>query len=194
MKKSPIFIALIGHRKPFKWKAKMEVIIMKKFISILTIMLFFMILPSSIVNAQELTNEQKMQYKNQIREKRQIIKNNTSENKKLELKIDDRSDELSKVIMTLFDRDLPPSDEKLSQIESKQEVILRNLEKIANIQRSIKRLRKEASININEENYKQAIENFDKVIVLQGKEKELLLAFDKNFQEFIEVIKSLQYK
>lgn len=194
MKKSPIFLAFIGHRKLFKWKANVEVIIMKKFISILTIMLFFTLLPTSLVNAQELTKEQKIQYKNQIKEKKQIIKNNAAENKKLELKIDDRSDELSKVIMMLFDRDLPPSDEKLSQIESKQEVILKNVEKIANIQRNIKRLRKEASINVNEENYKQAMENFDKVIVLQGKEKELLLVFDKNLQEFIEVIKSLQYK
>lgn len=167
---------------------------MKKIITILTVLFFFTLFPTNLVNAQEFTKEQKMQYKNQIREKKQIIKNNSAENKKLELKIDGRKDELSKVFMTLFNRNLPPSDEKLSQIESKQEVILKNVEKIANIQRSIKRLRKEASININEENYKQAIENFDKVIVLQGKEKELLLAFDKNFQEFIEVIKSLQYK
>lgn len=167
---------------------------MKKIITILTVLFFFTLFPTNLVNAQELTKEQKIEYKNQIREKKQIIKNNEAENKKLELKIDDRSDELSKVIMTLFDRDLPPSDEKLSQIESKQEVILKNVEKIANIQRSIKRLRKEASININEENYKQAIENFDKVIVLQGNEKELLLSFDKNLQEFIELIKSLQYK
>ena len=167
---------------------------MKKIITILTVLFFFTLFPTNLVNAQELTKEQKIEYKNQIKEKRQIIKNNAAENKKLELKIDDRSDELSKVIMMLFDRDLPPSDEKLSQIESKQEVILKNVEKIANIQRSIKRLRKEASININEENYKQAIENFDKVIVLQEKEKELLLSFDKNLQEFIELIKSLQYK
>ncbi|KOA18291.1 hypothetical protein CLHOM_31880 [Clostridium homopropionicum DSM 5847] len=167
---------------------------MKKFISILTIMFFFTLLPTSLVNAQELTKEQKIQYKNQIKEKRQIIKKNAAENKKLELKIDDRTEELGKVIMMLFDRELPPSEEKLSQIESKQEVMLKNLEQIANVQRSIKRLRKEASINVNEEKYQQAIENFNKVIVLQGKEKELLIAFDKNLQDFIELIKSLQYK
>ena len=167
---------------------------MKKFISILTIMFFFTLFPTSLVNAQELTKEQKIQYKNQIREKRQIIKKNTADNKKIELKIDDRSEELGKVIMMLFDRELPPSEEKLSQIESKQEAILKNVEQIANIQRSIKRLRKEASINVNEEKYQQAIENFNKVIVLQGKEKEFLIAFDKNLQEFIELIKSLQYK
>lgn len=167
---------------------------MKRFISILTIMLFFTLLPTSLANAQELTKEQKIQYKYQIREKRQVIKNNASENKKLELKIDERKEELSKVFMTLFEKNLPPSDEKLSQIESKQEVVLKNVEKIANIQRSIKKLRKEVSINVNEENYKQAIESFDKVILLQGKEKELLLLFDKDLQEFIELIKSLQYK
>jgi hypothetical protein len=167
---------------------------MKKFIAILTAVLFLTLFQIGVVNAEELTKEQNAQYKTQVNKKREIIKQNTSNNKKLEVKIDDKSEELGKVIMMLFDREIPPSEEKLSQIESKQEFIVKNAEQIAKTQRSIKRLKKQAGINVNEQNYQQALVNFNKIIELQQVEKELLKTFDKNLQDFIELIKSLQYK
>lgn len=194
MNRLPLILSFIEHRKLIKWNANIEVIKMKKFISILTVMLFLTLSPIGVVNAAEPAKEQKTQYITQIKEKRQIIKQNAAENKKIELKIDEKSEELGKVIMMLFDRELPPSEEKFSQIESQQEAMLKNAEHIAHAQRSIKKLKTEASINVNEENYQQALENFDKVIMMQGKEKEHLEAFYQDLQDLIELIKSLQYK
>ena len=167
---------------------------MKKILALISAVFFLTLIPMSVVNAAELPQEQKVQYRTQIKERREIIRQNTANNNRLELQIDDRSEELGKVIVKLFDREMPPSEDKLSQITNLQESVVKNAEQVAVTQRSIRRLKKEASINVNEQNYQQALQNFDKIIELQEKERELLLAFDKNIQGLIELINSLQYK
>ena len=167
---------------------------MKKILSILIAVFFFSILPMNVVKAEVLTEQQKADYTAQVKQKRQIIKQNSTEIKKLELKIDDSSEELGKVLMLLFDREMPPSDENLAKIEKKQEVMIDNIEKLVKTQHSIKRLKKEASIDVDEQNYHHALMKFEKVIQLQEIEAEILIEYEKNLLQFIDLLKSLQLK
>jgi hypothetical protein len=167
---------------------------MKKVLSMLIAVLFFTILPMNIAKAEALTKEQKAQYTAQVKEKKQIIKQKSTEIKKLELKIDDKGEELGKVLMLIFDREMPPSDENLAAIENKTEAIINNIEKLVKTKHSIKRLKKEASIDVAEENYQQALNKLEKVIVLQDTEEEILKAYDMDLLQFIDLLKSLQLK
>ena len=167
---------------------------MKKILTILVAVFFFSILPMNFVKAQVLTEQQKAEYTAQVKKKKQIIRQKSTEAKKLELKIDDKGEELGKVLMLLFDREMPPSDENLAKIQSKQEFMINGIEKLMKTQQSIKRLKKEASIDVDEQNYHHALMKLDKVIELQDTEAELLKEYDMNLGQFIELLKSLQLK
>jgi hypothetical protein len=167
---------------------------MKKVLTILMAVLFFSILPMNTAKAEVLTKEQKAQYTAQVKQKKQIIKQKSTVIKKLELKIDDKGEELGKVLMLLFDRELPPSDEILAKIQSKEEVMINSIEKLVKTQHSIKRLKKESSVDVDEQNYQQALNKLDKVIALQDTEVEILKEYDINLQQFIDLLKSLQLK
>jgi hypothetical protein len=167
---------------------------MKKVLTILIAVLFFSILPMNVAKAEVLTEKEKAQYTAQVKQKKQIIKQKSTAIKKLELKIDDKSEELGKVLMLIFDREMPPSDENLTAIQNNGEAMINNIEKLVKTQHSIKRLKKEASIDVAEENYQQALIKLEKVIVLQDTEEEILKAYDMDLQQFIDLIKSLQLK
>ncbi len=167
---------------------------MKKILSILIAVFFFSIIPMNVAKAEMLTEQQKADYTAQVKQKKQIIKQNSTEIKKLELKIDDSSEELGKVLMLLFDREMPPSDENLAKIEKKQEAMIDNIEKLVKTQHSIKRLKKEASIDVDEQHYHHALMKFEKVIQLQEIEAEILVEYEKNLLQFIDLLKSLQLK
>ena len=167
---------------------------MKKVLTVLMAVLFFSILPMNTAKAEVLTKEQKAQYTAQVKQKKEIIKQKSTVIKKLELKIDDKGEELGKVLMLLFDRELPPSDEILAKIQSKEEVMIKGIEQLVKTQHSIKRLKKESSVDVDEQNYQQALNKLDKVIALQDTEAEILKEYDMNLQQFIDLLKSLQLK
>lgn len=167
---------------------------MKKVLNIIIAILFFSILPMNVAKADVLTEKEKAQYTAQIKQKKQIIKQKSTAIKKLELKIDDKSEELGKALMLIFDREMPPSDENLTAIQNNSEAMINNIEKLVETQHSIKRLKKEASIDVSEKNYQQALNKLEKVIVLQDTEEELLKAYDIALQQFIGLLKSLQLK
>jgi hypothetical protein len=167
---------------------------MKKVLTILIAVLIFSILPMNVAKAEVLKEKEKAQFSAQVKQKKQIIKQKSTVIKKLELKIDDKGEELGKVLMLLFDREMPPSDENLTAIQNKQEAMINNIEQLVKTQHSIKRLKKEASIDVDEQNYQQALKKLDKVIVLQDTEEEILKAYDMNLQQFIDLLKSLQLK
>ena len=96
--------------------------------------------------------------------------------------------------MLLFNREMPPSDADLKKIQDKQEFMINNIEKLVKTQHSIKRLKKEASIDVDEQNYHHALMKLEKVTELQEIEAEILNEYEINLQEFIDLLKSLQLK
>ena len=167
---------------------------MKKILSILIAVFFFSIMPMNVAKAEVLTEQQKAEYTAQVKQKRQIIKQNSTEIKKLELKIDDKGEELGKALMLLFDREMPPSDENLAKIQDKQDFLINNIEKLLKTEHSIKRLKKEASIDVDEQHYHHALMKLEKVTQLQEIQAEILNEYDVNLQQFIDLLKSLQLK
>jgi hypothetical protein len=167
---------------------------MKKVLTALIVILFFSILPINVAKAQVPTQKEKAQYTSEIKQKKQIIKQKSIAIKKLKVKIDDKGEELGKVLMLIFDRELPPSGENLTAIEHQGEAIINNNKKLIKTQQSIKRLKKEANIDVTEKNYHQALNKFEKVIALQATEEEILKAYETDLQQFINLLKALQFK
>jgi hypothetical protein len=177
------------------WYAKCEVIIMKKNISIFTLALLLIVLPFVSVKAEEpLTQEQKKVFTAQIKQKKQIIRQKTLDIKKNETQFDSMTNDMIKVLEGLFSKETAPREDMVNKVQAKQEQIFNTLIEIGKIENSIKIQKLEAKVNTDKGNYSQALLDYDNVISLLDKEKELLNSYSTNMQEFIDLIKSLQYK
>jgi septal ring factor EnvC (AmiA/AmiB activator) len=177
------------------WHAKTEVVKLKKIISIFIFALFLFAIPFNAVKAEETANKNlKKQFAAQIKEKQKLIREKTLAVKKMETHLDSMTEEMGKAYENLFSREMPPSEDMISKIETKQNEILTSLLGIAKIDRAIKIEKLQAKVNIDKENYQQALLNYDNIMSLLEKEEVLLNAYSKSMHEFISLVKSLQYK
>jgi prefoldin subunit 5 len=168
---------------------------MKKFISIFTLALLLTALPFVSVKAEEpLSKEQKKAFTAQIQEKKKIIRLKTLDIQKMQSQFDDISDDMGKILESLFATDTVPNEAFVNKIQAKQEQIFNTLIEIGKIKNSIKVQKLEAKVNIDKGHYSHALLDYDKVISLLDKEKTLLKSYSETMQEFVELIKSLQYK
>jgi len=87
-----------------------------------------------------------------------------------------------------------PIPNDVSDLLVEGEVAIDNIEKLVKMERSIKRLKKEAGIDVDEQNYHHALMKFDKVIELQEKKEQILKEYEMNLLQFIDLLKSLQLK
>jgi hypothetical protein len=104
------------------------------------------------------------------------------------------ADEMVKALESLLTTETVPSEDFVAKMQAKQEQVLNSLVDIGKLENQIKIKKLEAKVNIDKENYSQALLDFDKVIALLDKEEELLKAYSANMKEYIEIMKSLQYK
>jgi septal ring factor EnvC (AmiA/AmiB activator) len=177
------------------WHAKTEVVKLKKIISIFIFALFLFAIPFNAVKAEETGNKNlKKQFAAQIKEKQKLIREKTLAVKKMETHLDSMTEEMGKAYENLFSREMPPNEDMISKIETKQNEILTSLLGIAKIDRAIKIEKLQAKVNIDKQNYQQALINYDNIMSLLEKEEVLLNAYSKSMHEFISLVKSLQYK
>lgn len=166
---------------------KIEVMIMKKIISFCTLTVFLSVFSFSVAKADGIGKEQ-------IKLKKQIMKQKATDIKNLELQLNDKVNELGNALQILLDRNTTPSEEMINKIQNKQTEILKIAKQIEKIHKMIKIKKLEAKENADKENYNQAIKDYDKVISLLDEEEALLKAYSISLQDFIELFKSLENK
>lgn len=169
---------------------------MKKYKSIFILALaLLLVLPFVPVKAEEtLTKEQKKAFTAQLKQKREIIREKTLINKKMQAQFDGMGDEMIKALESLLTTETVPSEEFINKMEAKQDQVFNAIIEIGKLESSIKIQKLEAKVNADKGNYSQALIDYDKVISLLEKEEELLKAFTVNMKEYVELMKSLQYK
>ncbi|MEL7598390.1 MAG: hypothetical protein AAGU01_09330 [Clostridiaceae bacterium] len=74
------------------------------------------------------------------------------------------------------------------------QTIIKNIIKISNIQNRIAKQQKQATKNIDTENFENAVVNLDKIITLQEKEYEILEKLTNYLDTSIQFIKGLTNK
>lgn len=163
---------------------------MRKFIFVIAAVFMLNAVPSFNAIAAPISK----QYSAQIKEMKRAVKENASSLKKMEAKIDDKNEELSKVLVFLFDREMPPAEDLLVKLEEKQEELVNTAQLLLRSERTIKKLKVQANENMNTQNYAGAVDSYNKIIETQKRQMRLLDSYSNTMQEFINLLKSIQYK
>jgi hypothetical protein len=168
----------------------------KKYKSIFALALvLFLAIPFLSVKAGEpITKEQKKAFTAQVKQRKEVIREKTLNIKKIQAQFDGTADEMVKALESLLTTETVPSEDFVNKMQAKQEQVLNDIIAVGTLENSIKIQKLEAKVNVDKGNYSQALIDFDKVIALLEKEEELLKAYFANMKEYVELMKSLQYK
>jgi hypothetical protein len=168
---------------------------MKKYISIFTLALLFIILPFVSVKAVEpLNGEQKKAFTSQIQEKKNAIQEKTLAVKKIQPQFDDMANDMLKTFENILNAETVLREDFANKVQPKYEQFFNDLTNIGKLENDIKIKKLEAKVNTDKGNYSQALLDYDIVFKLLDKEEALLKHNSTQMQESVELIKSIQYK
>lgn len=168
---------------------------MKKYISIFTLALLFIILPFISVKAVEpLNQEQKTDFISQIQEKKKAINEKTIVVKKLQSPFDNIAEDMQKTFENILNAETVLPEEFASKVQPKYEQFFNDLTGIGKLENDIKIKKLEAKINTDKGNYTQALLDYNIVFKLLDKEESLLKHNSTQMQDFVKLIKSTEYK
>lgn len=142
------------------------------------------------VNFQVSTQE----YMFEIKEIKKIIKENNNKIEILKSQVDQKSYQLDKSLVNLINYDLELNTQVEQKLDKMMQTIIKNIIKISNIQNRIAKQQKQATKNIDTENFENAVVNLDKIITLQEKEYEILEKLTNYLDTSIQFIKGLTNK
>ncbi len=142
------------------------------------------------VNFQVSTQE----YMFEIKEIKKIIKENNKKIETLKSQVNQKSYQLDEALVNLINYDLELNTQVEQKLDKMMQTIIKNIIKISNIQNRITKQQKQATKNIDTENFENAVVNLDKIITLQEKEYEVLEKLTNYLDTSIQFIKGLTNK
>lgn len=142
------------------------------------------------VNFQVNTQE----YMFEIKEIKKIIKENNKKIETLKSQVNQKSYQLDEALVNLINYDLELNTQVEQKLDKMMQTIIKNIIKISNIQNRIAKQQKQATKNIDTENFENAVVNLDKIITLQEKEYEVLEKLTNYLDTSIQFIKGLTNK
>jgi RNAse (barnase) inhibitor barstar len=137
---------------------------------------------------------EKVQLMEQIKEKRQIIKQHKKVNAKLEKQVEKKSKDIEVMLVTVGKSNLVLEQQFESKFGERLDVIMDELMGIGNLERAMWKHLKMANRQIKSEKYEAGLKNLDRAINELEKKYKILIELDKSLDELSVFLKSVQYK
>jgi cell division protein FtsB len=167
---------------------------MKRVINALVFSILFILLTGNITYAKGSSENVKSNFTTQVKQKQQVIKQKLKNNAKLQAQVNKKSKQISDLYSSIFEGNLNPPKQIITEIETREAKITKDIQILIQIEKSIAKLNTEIKTYINQKNYSSALGDYEKIIDLLDKKSETLQKHDSDLSNYIQYIKSLQYK
>lgn len=137
---------------------------------------------------------EELQLKEQVKEKTKLLKHHLKRNLKLENGIKKREQEIESLLTELYATNVITQQQIENKITPSMRSIDDQIDKIKEMQKPIWDYINIANDNLDVKNYQGYIENIDSAIEALEERERLIAAVIKIMDEFLEFLKSLQYK
>jgi len=177
-------------------KDRIEVIIMKKYHKLIISAVISIIFSFNFAYAMPLPvfQEDKAQLLEQIKEKRQIIKNLQERDEQIGRKIEKKMEVLEHLLMKLPESGVLPQEHMQKQLEKEFEKFMEQLMRLSEYEVSMWKHLEKANKLIESGKYKEGLKTLDKVIEIIEEEHQKIIEFDELADEFIDLVKSFDLK
>lgn len=167
---------------------------MKKFISTLLLTLFALLTPMNVADALSFKENPENEFSYQLEEKRKLINEKVTDNKKIQKSINQKSKEASDLYMLVFSGPIPPSDEDRKKVEMMEMELGTVAEQIALTEKAIARRVKSVNSTLKNQDYNQALSGYDSIINLMSKQYLNLKKQEEALAKYINFLQSLRHK
>lgn len=167
---------------------------MKRVLNALVFSILFILLTGNTSYAKSSSENVKSNFTTQVKQKQQAIKQKLKNNAKLQAQVNKKSKQISDLYSSIFEGNMTPPKQIITEVEKREAKISKDIQVLIQIEKSIAKLNTEIKTYINQKNYTTALEDYEKIIELLDKKSETLKKHDSDLSNYIQYIKSLQYK
>lgn len=167
---------------------------MKKLFSLFMLLLVLISASNKLVQANVSSEPSKAQLMDEIKEKRKLIGQEVKKQKKIRNQLNEKNREITDLLNVLFREDKTVGQDKITKLEQNETNITKIVGQIITVEKEIKKNRQQLNTYLKLKNYTSASDTLGNILLLTQKESELLINHNELLQDYIEFIKSLNYK